>query len=57
MDIPSYVYKVHFFIIGHPYYCCVAHEDDVFIEWKNTAGVKCHCKQKAKKLVKYHCMC
>ena len=37
------------YIAGHPYYKCSSH----FFEWKNTAGVKCHCRQNAKKLVKF----
>ena len=37
------------YIAGHPYYRCSSH----FFEWKNTAGVKCHCGQNAKKFVKF----
>ena len=31
----------------HEYYYCAT--DDIFIEWKNTANVKCECNEMAKK--------
>lgn len=49
----AYNYSYTVFIAGHQYYYCATCKDGDFIEWKNTAGVKCDCGQPARKLVEY----